>query len=69
MEAEMVQRMCEQYQALPDAGGVLDQDISVLRMRAILVEGGYFDEQGVAAAGVPVRAADPLAGIEMVTLG
>lgn len=60
--------MCEQYQQLPGAGGVLDQDISFLRMRGILLEGGYFEDEN----GTPdtsAAPADPFAGIEMVTLG
>lgn len=32
----MVHSLCMAYQALPSAGGVLDQDMSFLRMHAVL---------------------------------
>ena len=61
----MVFRLCQAYQSLPESGGVLDQDVSILRMHQVLVAGGYFEEQ--ATGGVPV-AHDPLAGIPMEAL-
>ena len=67
MEAQMVHRMCEQYQALPDAGGVLDQDISIMRMRAILVAGGYFDDDSDLPS-ARAQSSDPLAGIPMMAM-
>jgi hypothetical protein len=35
-EAELVMEMCRGFQALPEAGGVMDQPVWVLRMLAVL---------------------------------
>lgn len=64
VEAELVYNMCQEFQTLPDAGGVLDQDVAVLRLRSILVAGGYFE----ARSGTPTQPRDVFAGIEIVTL-
>ena len=60
VEAEIVFGMCRTYQALPDAGGVLDQSATMLRMHSVLQLGGYFD---------PRVEADPCSGIPMGALG
>lgn len=67
MEAKLVYRLCQAYQALPEAGGVLDQSVSILRMHAILDAGGYFEQQG-AEPSAPAQPRDVFAGLEMVTL-
>lgn len=47
----MVYRLCQAYHALPSAGGVLDQSVAIIRMHAILAEGGYFGDVEVGAGG------------------
>lgn len=61
----MIYRLCQDYHTLPDAGGVLDQPIAIVRMHAILQAAGFFDEQGDGAASKPPQY-DPLADLPMV---
>jgi hypothetical protein len=35
--------LCERFHCLPDAGGLLDQDVELLRTMRIASLGGYFD--------------------------
>lgn len=63
IEALNVYRLCQVYQALPAAGGVLDQDVELLRIHAVLNEGGYFGEPER-----PPAAFDPFAGLPMESL-
>lgn len=53
--------------ALPDAGGLLDQSVSLLRTHAILQQGGHFEAQDGSAGG-SIAPLDALAGIPMVPL-
>lgn len=62
-EAMLVYKLCQAYQALPEAGGVLDQGAALLRMHTVLLEGGYFGQ-----IVSPAPAADPFAGIPMELL-
>ena len=64
----MIYGLCQGYQALPESGGVMDQPVWVLRMHAILAEGGHFEH---ASGGPPpdVSEFDPMAGIPMTVLG
>lgn len=63
----MIYRLCQAYQSLPDAGGVLDQSVTILRMHAILEAGGYFEAQG-AESSAPAAPHDIFADIPMVAL-
>ena len=65
-EAMLVYKLCQAYQSLPTAGGVLDQDVALLWMHSVLLEGGYFGQ-----IAPPVPPADPFAGIpmELLSLG
>lgn len=45
-EAEMVYGLCKAFQSLPQAGGVLEQPVSLLRTIGILEAGGYFEKAG-----------------------
>ena len=66
-EAELLYKLCQAYQSLPSAGGVLDQDVSLLRTHAILAAAGYFGDTPSQSS--PPREDNPLAGIEMIALG
>lgn len=64
VEAEMVYNLCRAYQALPEAGGVLDQSVGFIRMHKVLMLAGVIGE------GQPDQAEDdPFAGIPMEALG
>jgi len=65
--AKMVYRLGQAYQSLPHAGGILNQDVSLLRMHVILADGGYFDEQG-GERGTAPQSADPWADIPMMAM-
>lgn len=73
----MVFQLCRTYQALPEVGGILDQDVELLRRHTILSLGGYFDEKGEgggpppgpAFSGGPTPPRSPLESLPMELVG
>jgi hypothetical protein len=59
-DAEMLYLLCQAYGALPDAGGVLDQNVALLRAHSVLNAGGFFGSATISP--------DPIAEIPMVSL-
>lgn len=66
LEAELIYRLCQDYHTLPTSGSVLEQPIGIVRMHAILREGGFFDDEGTGNGTPPPY--DPLADLPMVVM-
>lgn len=47
----MVNALCQAYQALPSSGGVLDQDVSFLRMHAVIAAAKEIAEEVIEEPG------------------
>ena len=63
----MLYALTQVFHALPELGGVLDQDVALIRMLAVLREAGVVGDGDEPLT--PESDDDPFAGIQMITLG